>query len=69
MTISSRNFKKNRTNRRVRKIPYEGPNKRKGMGRRQSERYTYYACLTILGLISVIIISFMTVLCFNIVVK
>lgn len=69
MNINSRKFKKNRTNRRVRKMPYEGPNKRKGMGRRKSERYTYYAYIAMLGFISVIIISFMTVLCFNIVAK
>lgn len=43
MTKTQRKFIKNRTNRRVIKKTYCGLNKRKGIGRRKQERYSYYA--------------------------
>lgn len=63
--MPQREYVENRTNRRVSKQPYKGKNRRKGLGRRKPERYSYYAYMVMLSTLSVIMISFMTVICFN----
>jgi hypothetical protein len=54
MNEKQRVYKKNRTNRRVRKVPYEGTNKRTGLGRRKHEVIGYYVYVAAIIAISAI---------------
>jgi|TARA_Y100001960_G_C14369544_1_gene678439 hypothetical protein len=65
--MNQRYFIKQRTNRRVATKPYEGPNKRKGLGRRKTERYSYYAYITMIGLLAATMAGFIIFIIYNII--
>ena len=65
--MNQRYFIKDRSNRRVANNPYEGPNKRKGLGRRKTERYSYYAYITMIGLLATTMAGFIIFIIYNII--
>ncbi len=65
--MAQRNFTKNRSNRRVKQKEFEGKNKRKGLGRRRPEKYSYYAYVAMLTILSVVVFAFLGLIIHNII--
>jgi hypothetical protein len=65
--MNQRYFIKDRSNRRVADQPYEGPNKRKGLGRRKNERYSYYAYVAMIGALAATIAGFIIFIIYNLI--
>lgn len=60
-----RKYIKNRTNRRVAVKHFEGKNKRKGLGRRKVEKYSYYAYIAMIATFITILLGFIGLVGYN----
>jgi len=65
--MAQRNFQKNRSNRRMQQEEFEGKNKRKGLGRRRPEKYSYYAYIAMLSMLSLVVIAFLGLIIYNLI--
>lgn len=65
--MNQRVFITKRTNRRVAKKDYEGKNKRKGLGRRRPEKYSYYAYVAMLSTLALCITGFILFIIYNLI--
>jgi len=46
---------------------FEGKNKRKGLGRRRPEKYSYYAYIAMLSMLSLVVIAFLGLIIYNLI--
>lgn len=63
--MKQRKYIKNRTNRRVAIKHFEGKNRRKGLGRRKMEKYSYYAYTSLAVLAIATLVGVISLIAYN----